>query len=844
MNIPADGINVAPWIAAWPGKSARTKHGIPHPAAYHMLDVAAVAECLLKNSHFSPALRDALTLLVALHDLGKIGEPFRRMLVDGTAQVAGRHWEATEVLLQEHDVLLSRLGSTPRRRRHLYAATAGHHGRPPDKEGAQARRLLQAVGPEARQDAASLIEAFCALWPNASLAELEKADFIRLSWWLPGLVSTADWVGSNAEWFEPQSPHVNLSTYLKRARKLAHQAVRRAGLNRAPVANNPLFDFKLRPMQAACVEIELAEGPMLAFIEDETGAGKTEAALLLAQRMMLAGKGQGLFVALPTTATADAMFVRVRDMIARLFAAPPNLALAHGRAAYSSTFRELRRHRAAQEDAPGCTDWLADNRRRALLAQVGVGTIDQALLSVLPTRYATLRHYGLASNILIVDEVHEMGEPYMHEQLRQLLRAHRMAGGSAILLSATLPLSQRAALTQAFGIDTPPSSVAYPALTVAGGASRTAFASPGHGRGPVTVQRLEHVDSTLDLITKSAERGASCVWIRNAVDDAIEAMRALRARGVNADVLHARFTLVDRLRHEQAALARFGKDGRDRAGRVLVGTQVLESSLDLDFDVMVSDLAPMAALIQRAGRLWRHMAPRPAAKRPVPKPILYVLAPDPLLVEDDRWLHNILDKGAWVYPLDIQWRTAQVLFEAGVIDAPARLRALIEPVHGADHGANGPSLPSALEQAEIERLGKSYSEANQGRHNVTKLELGYRAGGGASTDVDYPTRLGQEQHTLMLVVERDGSLIPWAQTQQPSLERPDAEFLSEVRSGANRLKRLALPSQDQENIQAIVAEWPDWKRHTTTVCPVSDDGSICSGLHYDAATGLQFPAEN
>lgn len=837
MTNPAE---IEPWIARWPGKSAREPGGVPHPAAYHMLDVAAVAECLLAAWRLAPALRDALILLVALHDLGKVGEPFRRMLTEGVVQMTGRHWEATELLLQAYDALLAHLGGSSRQRGRLYAATAGHHGRPPDKEDKQAQRLWAALGEIARRDAADLIRAFCALWPNASLAELGKDDFIRLSWWLPGLTAAADWIGSNPEWFEPQRPDRSLSAYLARVRALAPVAVRSAGLDGAAPVATRLLDFALRPMQAACMEIALPDGPMLAFIEDETGAGKTEAALLLAQRMMLAGKGSGLFMALPTTATADAMFARARDMVARLFATPPNLVLAHGRAAHSQAFRELRRHRAAQEDTPGCTDWLADSRRRALLAQVGVGTIDQALLSVLPTRYATLRHYGLSSKILVIDEVHEMGEPYMQQELQQLLRAHRMAGGSAILLSATLPLAQRTALTRAFGVDAGPVSSAYPALTIAGGATRVDLAPVRSTRGPVAVQRLESVDAAIDLLVEQAGRGAACVWIRNAVDDAIAAVRMLRQRGVTADLLHARFALVDRLRHEQAALARFGKAGQGRAGRVLVGTQVLESSLDLDFDVMVSDLAPMAALIQRAGRLWRHMALRPASNRAVPAPVLYVLSPDPARVDDAHWLRRVLDRGAWVYPLDWQWRTAQVLFQAGVIDAPGGLRALIESVHGADADVHPVQLPEPLQQAELDRVGAGYSAANQARQNLVKLEQGYRRGGGACADVDYPTRLGQDQQTLVLAVLRDGVLLPWAAAGPGSPERADAEFLSEVRAAAKRCKSLELPPQDDSAVRAFVVDWPDWRRQSAVVCPVDEEGDIAAGMRYDGETGLEF----
>jgi CRISPR-associated endonuclease/helicase Cas3 len=807
-----------------------------------MLDVAAVAECLLaQGAHWSADVHQTLALLVALHDLGKIGEPFRAMLRDGTVQRHGRHWVASEVLLRHHDALLQFLspGLKPsaerRARESLYAAVAGHHGVPPSLEGERAfAAVRQACGEQALQDSGALIRAFVALWPGASLADLSKVQLHALSWWLPGLTAAADWVGSNAEWFPPQAPDLPLPAYLDRARGLACVAVQRAGLNASAPSDAQLFDFAPRPMQAACAEIALPDGPTLAFIEDETGAGKTEAALLLAQRMMLAGKGRGIFFALPTMATANAMFSRAREIVARMFTSPPNLTLAHGRAPLSRDWRELREHRAAQEDTPGCTDWLADNRRRALLAQVGVGTIDQALLATLPTRYATLRHYGLSSKILIVDEVHEMGEAYMAEELKALLRAHRMAGGSAILLTATLPLGLRSALAQAFGAPAP-EAPAYPALSIAGGADCHDFALPQRGRGPVRVRRLPNADAALARLIEKAKQGAACVWVRNAVDDAIAAVQDLRARGIEADLLHARFALCDRLKHEQAALDRFGKDGKGRAGRVLVGTQVLESSLDLDFDVMVSDLAPMAALIQRAGRLWRHMALRPAQGRPVPAPVLHVVSPDPDEVADPRWLHAVLDKGAYVYPLDVQWRTARVLFDAGAINAPAGLRALIEAVHGEGELV---AVPAPFQSAEIKNLGKERAAAHHALSNVIDWDKGYRQSLGLP-DVDYPTRIGPEQRTLMLARWQDGQLQPWASVADDTTPA-EREALSEVRASKARLQGVDLPSQDTEAVRALTQDWPDWKKSAVTVCPVADDGTIGVGLRYDPTRGLLF----
>lgn len=826
------------WIAGWPGKSAPAAGEPMHPAVYHFADVAAVAERLLDPLGLAPARRDLLVLLTALHDLGKINTRFHDMILHGRSQGSARHWEVTEALLVHHDaeLLAPKLGGRKRHRLALYAAAAGHHGRPPSADGHGWTRMRQNAGVEAIADSGDVLQASLGLWPAASLDGLTLEDVTALGWWLPGLIAAADWIGSNVEWFPPRAADLRLADYLETARMQAARAVVEAGLATPAPSDAPLFAFAPRPMQTACAEIPLPDGPILALIEDETGAGKTEAALILAQRMMNAGKGRGLFLALPTMATADAMFGRLREVAPGMFLSGPSLVLAHGRAGLSVPFREVRGADRANPDEPGCADWLRADRRRALLADIGVGTVDQALMGVLPVRHASLRLYGLSSKILIVDEVHEMGDPYMEQLLQALLRAHAAMGGSAILLTATLPLALRARLVEAFetgaGRNTaPPADPAYPALTVAGGAVRTDLRRTDPPR-VVAVERLPDPEAAIDLLARLAGQGAACVWVRNAVDEAIAAVRALRSRGVPADLLHARFALTDRKRIEAAALERFGKTGQDRAGRVLVATQVVESSLDLDFDVMVSDLAPMAALIQRAGRLWRHMGLRPAEGRPVPAPVLHVVSPDPAAAEGAGWLSPVLGRGAHVYPIPLQWRTAQVLFAAGRIEAPAGLRALIEAAHG-----EGIDLPPGLLRAEIEAEGKRATAAGQGARNVVNWAAGYRAGAGDWQDAEFPTRLGQPMRRLMLARWQGGTLVPWADGGEAATGSCQ---LSEVQAACHRLKSLDLPDPSTPDIAALTARWPDWQRAAVTVCPVDEGGRICEGLSYESEVGLVF----
>lgn len=809
-------------ISSWPGKSA-PDGGHEHPAVFHMLDVAAVADILLVHQDFPEPLRQSLIFLVALHDLGKIGEMFRTMIRSGEAQVLP-HWQVTEFYLNKLDAqLASILGSNTRIRALLYAATAGHHGRPPDLDMRRADRLLSGRLRGGLRDVPEVVTSLGLLWPEASLHSLSWEEAIQLSWWLPGLVSAADWIGSNSEWFPAEPRDLSISEYMVLARSKARIAVTASGYGCAKVGSTRLFDFALRPMQLACAEIPLPVGPMLAVIEEDTGAGKTEAAMLLAQRMLLEGKAQGIFMALPTMATSDAMFRRARDTVGRLFTTAPSLTLAHGRSGLSEDYAGLHGAAAMHTEDVTCTDWLADDRRRALLSDVGVGTIDQALLSAVPTRFNTLRHFGLSSKLLIVDEVHEMGDPYMGRLLEELLRMHNAAGGSAILMTATLPLVQRQRLMEIYG--TAPSTTGYPCLSLSSGhvVMPLQKAAP---KGDVFVERIDTARA-LDVLTAGVAAGAACVWVRNAVDEAIAAIEALRARGVNADLLHARFTLEDRKRIETCQVGRFGRNGEGRAGKVLVGTQVVESSLDLDFDVMVSDLAPMASLIQRAGRLWRHMDLRPAQCRPVAGPLLHVVSPDPADVRDERWLNPELGGGGFVYALEDMWRTAHELFARGRISAPFELRNLIEAVHG----ESGVDLPPALDASALESFGKQLSQRGLANQNIIRHAAGYRNGGAAGDDRTYPTRLGVEQLVLVLARQEAGQLVPlsakgWA--------------YSEVSASRKRLERLPLPDQDHPDIAAHTRHWPAWKRQQSCFCVVDDKGAICEGLGYSPDCGLMF----
>lgn len=831
-------------IQGWPGKTFTT--GPEHPALWHMLDVGACAAGLIqRRGHESrDGLNGAMILLVALHDLGKFSNSFRRAVREKATQDL-YHWQHTDRLLWRFDeVIARRLGGAREVRRQLYAAVAGHHGGPPrplDRR-LERRQDLKYIGTDGAEAAALALDAILSLPIEAALDGLTEAEAQVLSWRLSGLTIQSDWIGSNPEWFGPAPPGIAIDDYWRMAQDRADVVIAAAGLDRATprgggAARVLPAGHSLRPMQRAVADVALPGGPTLALIEDATGAGKTEAALMLAARMMQAGKARGLFFALPTMATSNAMLPRLDAVAAALFEGRPSLALTHGRARQDARFAAIRGRRASGTAGEAtCGDWLAEDRRRVLLADVGVGTVDQALLAVLPTRFSTLRLDALSRRVLVVDEAHDY-DPYMEAQLARLLRFHAMLGGSAIVMTATLPLAMRDRLAAAFqqGLSHAPRPVetlAYPALTVVADTVRSEPVDPV----PATVRRLPvrrlaTTDEALDALVEAQARGAACVWIRNAVDDAIAAVAALQAQGVEADLLHARFAVCDRLAHEERLGRRFGREGGDRAGSVLVATQVIQQSLDWDFDVMVSDLAPVGALIQRAGRLWRHMDRRPAEVRPVTEPSLLVLAPDPDTVEDARWLHRVLDRGAWVYPSDVQWRTAAALFgpgAPGAIDAPGGLRALIEAVHGAE----APPVPPDLEGAEQETLGTEIRERQQALlHLVDPAEpFAQPQLAKVWSDERFPTRLGRLQDTLRLA-RRDGEGVrPWGEDWASS----------EVQLDAARLEKAGGVPQDDPAIAAAKRDWPRWTREHVAIAVVGADGAITAGLRYSALRGLEW----
>ena len=812
----------ASYYAYW-GKTS--EDGGYHLLPYHCLDVAAVGDVLLRRN---PRVRSQLASMLSidestlttmvifflgLHDIGKFARHFQSLqpelfrALQGGADALNyvRHdalgalaWKSLlRPYCAEHGYL-GIMGAQGRRASvessvdYWMHTVVGHHGRPVTHNEPEIRSPFADYFPEKNRQA---VQAFFEEWYDLSgiSAIIEyptTAQVKKASWWLAGLAVLCDWLGSNQDFFAMTSDVLPLDVYWRRAMNQAEEAIEKSGMlpsSTAPVHGlNEFFGASFQsptPLQAKCMELPLHSGAGLYLLEDVTGAGKTEAALIIAHRLLAEGGQSGLYFALPTMATANAMYERMGKVYRRLYAegTTPSLVLAHGARRLNDGFKDAIAHypnvtavRYGDNTEPAqahCAAWLADSPKKSLLAEVGVGTVDQAVLGVLPSRHQSLRLYGLLGKVLIIDEVHAY-ESYLFRLLSALITFHVASGGSVILLSATLPQNQRYKLLEAFydGLGQQPIALQrtgdkdYPLLTHASaeGQQELVLASRPEVCRPVGVVRIDTFEQAESLMTAVVAQGRCLCWIRNTVHDAREAYRELKLRHPewHIDLFHARFALGDRLTIEERAVNRFGKKGgeSERKGQILIATPVVEQSLDIDFDEMISDLAPVDLIIQRAGRLHRHCrdpkGDRVGGSDQRGTPTLHLFAPEPVAEPDREWFAALLPKAAYVYDNHAQlWLGLRMLMDKGTFSMPDDARRLIEGVYG------DVDPPQGLEQSYFDSQGERSSEGSLGDYNALKVTSYYGDTGGGRwwAEEKAPTRLGDS--TTVYLARFDGTQV-------------------------------------------------------------------------------------
>jgi CRISPR-associated endonuclease/helicase Cas3 len=285
---------------------------------------------------------------------------------------------------------------------------------------------------------------------------------------------------------------------------------------------------------------------------------------------------------------------------------------------------------AAVRSAPAelvAHQWL-NGRKKGMLSSFVVGTIDQLLFAGLKGRHLALRHLAVAGKVVVIDEAHAY-DTYMNSYLDRVLAWLGAYGVPVVVLSATLPPERRRELAEVYAGQSAEAEQyaelaradAYPLLTaVAPGHPPVQEAPGGSGRSSaVEVECLaDDLDTLADRLAEETADGGCVLVVRNTVSRVLETAKALRKRfGSDTDVTvaHARFLDLDRAANDERLLELFGPPSPDRtrpARHIVVASQVAEQSLDVDFDLLVTDLAPVDLVLQRMGRLHRH----PRASRP------------------------------------------------------------------------------------------------------------------------------------------------------------------------------------------------------------------------------------
>jgi CRISPR-associated helicase Cas3 len=445
---------------------------------------------------------------------------------------------------------------------------------------------------------------------------------------------------------------------------------------------------------AAAEEVMAQETPGLVIVEAPMGEGKTEAALLAAEALAARSGADGCFVALPTRATTDAMFRRVLSWMRTLPGLPADVSvlLAHGTAVLNDDYRGLLRAayvRGVGEDGDrenGIAHHWLRGRKKGPLAQFVIGTIDQVLFAALKGRHVMLRHLGLAGKVVVIDEVHAY-DVFMSRYLDRVLHWLGAYGTPAVLLSATLPAARRTELMQAYdsgrGVATPvvADDPGYPVVLASGSPPRPVAAAGAPKT--VTVERMaDDIDTLVDTLRDALVEGGCAVVIRNTVGRVQEtADRLIAEFGEDqVTITHSRFLACDRAELDTSLLRRFGPPGAatERPLRhIVVASQVVEQSLDVDFDLMVTDLAPADLVLQRMGRLHRHPRDRPSRLGQARCVLVGVedwTATPPRAVPGSRS----------VYGEHALLRTAALLLDRTAVTLPADIPNLVQAAYGSD----------------------------------------------------------------------------------------------------------------------------------------------------------------
>ena len=680
----------------------------------HCLNVGSVAEALiaLLPKPLQDLLPPGAATLAALHDVGKISAGFQSKCPaylgqHGLADLALRQGWATGQADRDHAKLSQwYLQQTMRAAgTQLWSVAVGvHHGR------VYGTRLDGLHTPKMIRD--------CMVWEKAARDDLRAALVERFGelpaqppmedhtdlWLLAGLISVADWIGSNEDFF-PADRGLSAEGSRAKASGALEQIHWGCGTMRARTFGELFEEKPPHPLQEAMHRH--ADRPGLFIVEGPMGCGKTEAALWAAHRLNESGRNTGLYFALPTQITSNRIHKRVENFLKPALGEEANLRLAHA-ASWLSEKQSLLL-RPAEDGDDESREYVREGRswfasaKHALLARYGVGTVDQALQGVVAVKHFFVRRFGLAGKVVVLDEVHSY-DVYTGTLITELIRELLALRCTVIVLSATLTQARRRELIVAAGGDgAAVQSDHYPLLTVARAGEalieEKVEAPPSRTVTLHTCQLSE--EEVLAECIERAESGQHVLYLRNTVVEAQEtcrkAMSDARDGRIRVGLLHSRFPFFRREELEKEWLDRLGKDRADEGcGSLLIATQVVEQSVDIDLDFIVSDLAPADMLLQRMGRLWRHARPNRRAAHPE----FWINAPVLSTDANAAELKRAFGKSGRVYVPYVLLRTARVFEGRPAIRLPDDIRPVLEATYADDGVDAEPEAWRAL-RAEI-----------------------------------------------------------------------------------------------------------------------------------------------
>lgn len=639
----------------------------------HSANVANVAYNLSEQLHLIKYIREWGISLSAIHDTGKISPGFQKKyfnyyLKEKCPEVAKmssnnfceNHAEISEAAIREF--LNEFIDESP-----AGEIVGIHHGM---RNNPKCNTVGVYGGNDWAEERLKFIKAFTEKYGKLpaknTLSPEEKAV-------LAGFVTVSDWLGSDEYFFPPDKFDEKSSD------KHAAEALAACGFCKIDISPCMSFDdiFGFSPRNSQRAFFETVNQPGVYILEAETGSGKTEAALYAAYKMLSQGFNRGLYFALPTRLTSDKIHERVQDFADKICGIRTSVMLSHGSAWLNDEVMKIIKSGGEEFSSGG--SWFNPSKR-TLLSPFGVGTVDQALMAVMNVKHYTVRAFGLAGKVVILDEVHSY-DMYTGTILDNLIEALRKMGCTVIILSATLAKERKKTLLNS---DLPENN-SYPLITSVFNENIETETAECTTSKRITIQ-LNYCSSTeeiAELAISKAEQGQCVLWINNTVKSAQNAFRIIESmkkeETFEVGLLHSRFTVLRRREIEDEWMNKLGKEAEKRPkGCILLATQVVEQSVDIDADFLITELAPVDMLIQRFGRLWRHCR----ETRPTSIPEVLITTGKIGDADSKESLIEATGKNnSMIYAPYILWKTWDTLNSASKISIPGDVRQILEETY-------------------------------------------------------------------------------------------------------------------------------------------------------------------